>query len=178
MISSSCPNLAVQVLNKLLSRKLFDKEIGQYLNKYKEHLKLDKDNVLLKKSMDNTLKKRVEILKNENVKLKKECHLLKDKVLFSEIKTASSKKSINILKNENEKLKNRTFLLKNKVFSSENEMVKINNNYLHEKTALIRKNDTFKKKIIMLNQKLDKGHIQIIVDDLNKRIEKNMVCSS
>ena len=47
MISSSCPNLSVKVLNKLLSRKLFDKEIGQYLNKYKEHLKLDRAKINL-----------------------------------------------------------------------------------------------------------------------------------
>ena len=51
-------------------------------------------------------------------------------------------------------------------------MVKIKKNYVHQKTVLIQQNDTFKKRIIMLNQKLDKDHIQIIVDDLNKRIEK------
>ena len=48
-ISSSCPILAVQVLNKLLSQQLFVKEVGQYFNVYKDHLKLDKDNILVKK---------------------------------------------------------------------------------------------------------------------------------
>ena len=81
-ISSSCPNLAAQVLNKILSQQIFVKEVGQYLNIYKDHLKLDEENILLKKQIDDTLKKEAEILKNENIKLKKECHLLKDKILF------------------------------------------------------------------------------------------------
>lgn len=45
-ISSSCPILAVQVLNKLLSQKLFEEEVGQYLSIHKEHLKLDKENIV------------------------------------------------------------------------------------------------------------------------------------
>ena len=57
-ISSSCPNLAAQVLNKIPSQQLFVKEVGQYLNIYKDHLKLDKENILLKKQIDDTLKKR------------------------------------------------------------------------------------------------------------------------
>ena len=45
-ISSSCQNLSVQVLNKLLSQKLFEEEVGQYLSIHKEHLKLDKENIV------------------------------------------------------------------------------------------------------------------------------------
>ena len=85
-ISSSCPNLAAQVLNKILSQPFFVKEVGQYLNIYKEYLKLDKEHMLLKKQIYDTLKKEAEILKNKNIKLKKECHLLKDKILFFKLK--------------------------------------------------------------------------------------------
>ena len=62
---------------------MFDKEVGQYLNINKERLEHDIESVLLKKRVDNKLKKRMEILNTDIIKLQKD---LNNKFLFLKFK--------------------------------------------------------------------------------------------